>query len=215
MIMTTTTGFSCFSRGRPAAALMLAMAALYCAGCTDRDDGQLVTRVSVTGGQPEGIGIESAELVNMTNRMVADILSRPEFVNRKPVPKIIVDSKYFKNESSSRLNVNMLTDRLRTELVIAARGRLKFISREDLDIVESEKDVDAAYSRKPEERRASIADYRLSGRITSQSAMGINSGTQSRYHLFVFQLVDTKNGDIVWANKYEFKKAGRSDIVYR
>ena len=172
---TTTTSFSC---NRLAVALTLA-AALCCAGCiNNNDDGQRVTRVSVTGGQPEGIGIESTELVNMTNRMVHDILSRPEFVNRKPTPKIIVDSKYFKNESSSRLNVNMLTDRLRTELVIAARGRLKFISREDLDILESERDVDAAYSKIPRERRASIADYRLSGRITSQSGAWLMAPAQ-------------------------------------
>ena len=212
--MITKTASSVF-RGRLVVALTLA-AALCCAGCPNSGyDGDPVRRVNVVGAQPEGVGIESTELVVMTNKMVADILSRPEFANRKPAPKIIVDSKYFRNESSSRLNVNMLTDRLRTELVIAARGRLKFISREDLDILESERDLDTAYSKIPRERRASIADYRLSGRITSQSTMGVNTGRQSRYHLFVFQLIDTKNSEIVWANKYEFKKAGKSDVVYR
>ncbi len=83
-------------------------------------------------------------------------------------------------------------------------------------MIEEERDVDTAYSKDgPKKRRASTADYRLAGRITSLDAVHSASAKQSRYHLFVFELINLRNNQIAWTDKYEFKKAGQPDVVYR
>lgn len=49
----------------------------------------------------------------MTDRMVRDMLSSPLLAGQANPPQVIIDSKYFRNESSQRINKNAITDRLR------------------------------------------------------------------------------------------------------
>ena len=86
----------------------------------------------------QGVGIESQDIVAMTDRMMrtcSPISCSPG----APRSRVIVDSQYFTNESSSRINKNMITDRLRIELQRAAQGRMVFIGREYSGMVEAER----------------------------------------------------------------------------
>ena len=40
-------------------------------------------------------------------------------------------------------------------------------------------------------------------------------GMVERYNQISFELIDLESGVSVWANMYEFKKAGLDDAVYR
>ncbi|HAV70290.1 MAG TPA: penicillin-binding protein activator LpoB, partial [Alcanivorax sp.] len=134
-------------------------------------------------------------------------------------PRIIIDNEYFKNESSSIINTNLLTDRLRVELNRAANGRMVFVGRHFADMVEKERElkrdgaVDGGTIRQTQATAG--GDYRLGGRIASLDAMDRNSQTRSRYHQVTFEMIDLELGTIVWSGAYEMKKASQDNVLYR
>ncbi|THB73614.1 MAG: penicillin-binding protein activator LpoB, partial [Desulfobulbaceae bacterium] len=131
---------------------------------------------------------------------------------------VIVDEVYFSNESTSRINKKLITDRLRIQLNRAALGRMVFVARHLSKMVEDERSmkrdgvVDGGTIRKTQATAG--ADYRLGGTITSLDARA-SDGTVSRYHQIAFEMIDLEYGTIVWANMYEFKKMAAEDAVYR
>ncbi|PWW09729.1 MULTISPECIES: penicillin-binding protein activator LpoB [Pseudidiomarina] len=170
-------------------------------------------------GKIQGVGVESQDIMAVTDQMMRDMLSNPQLVNREIAPRIIIDSEYFTNESSSRINKNMLTDRLRINLNRAANGRLTFVGREFADMVEKERElkrmgvVDGGTIRSTQATAG--ADFRLVGRIMSLDAMDTRSQERSRYHQITFELIDLELGTYVWSGMYEFQKTAQDDIIYR
>jgi PBP1b-binding outer membrane lipoprotein LpoB len=166
-----------------------------------------------------GVGVESQDVVSMTDKMVRDILANPQISGRAVAPRVILDAEYFTNESSSRINKNSITDRMRTDLNRASNGRLVFVSDQHAAMVEKAREakrdgqVDGGTIRTTKARAA--ADFRLVGRITSQDAASATNGSVSRSHLITFELLDLELGTVLWSNYYEFKKEGKDDIIYR
>lgn len=194
------------------------------AGCSSTTIDNSAGRATVyedtrSPGKIQGVGVESQDIVAVTDQMIRDMLSNPHLVGRDTPPRIIIDSQYFTNESSSRINRNMLTDRLRINLSRAANGRLTFVGREYADMVEKERDlkrmgvVDGGTIRATQATAG--ADYRLVGRIMSLDAMDTQSQQRSRYHQITFELVDLELGTYVWSGMYEFQKSAQDDIMYR
>lgn len=186
----------------------------------NRDRGRPTTYESPdTPGQVSGIGLESQDIVSMTDRMVRDILANPGIAARNVPPRIVVDSEYFRNESSSIINKNLLTDRLRVDLVRAANGRLSFLARHQADATEDERSLEEdGVVRGGTQGPTKLAmgyDYRLGGRIASVDMVDSKTGLKSRYHQITFELIERGSGQIIWANKYELKKTAMDDILYR
>ena len=171
-----------------------------------------------TSGLVRGTGIESQDIASMTDKMVRHMLANPVLADAVTPPRVIVDAAYFENQSSQRLNKNLLIDRLATLLQIAANGRILFVDREHADMVEKERKLkregvtDVGTTGLTE--AVAGADYRLNGRITSLDARTAD-GIVERYMQIVFRMTDLENGIVVWTNQYEFKKAGQDDVVYR
>ena len=94
-----------------------------------------------TRGPVSGVGIESQDIVGMTDRMMRDLLASPTLVGRLTPPRVIIDAEYFANESASRLNKNSITDRLRVSLNRASQGRMVFVGRQFSDMVARERDT--------------------------------------------------------------------------
>lgn len=166
-----------------------------------------------------GIGIESQDIVGVTDKMMRDMMSNPMLTGRAISPRVIVDSKYFTNESSSRtINKNLFTDRLRVQLTRAANGRMVFIGREHIAMVEKEREMkragitDAGTIRTTQATAG--ADYRLVGRISSLDSVKVNTQMTSRYHQIIFEMIDMELGTIVWNGIYEFQKTAQDDVVY-
>lgn len=170
-------------------------------------------------GSVAGIGIESQDIVSMTDEMMRDMLRNPMLVSADTSRRIIIDSEYMVNESTSRINKNMMTDRLRVNLNRAANGRMVFVGRHYSNMITKERElkrnglVDSGTIRTTQATAG--ADYRLGGRITSQDALDTKTQQKSRYHQVTFEMVDLELGTIVWSGIYEFKKTAQDDIVYR
>ncbi len=191
------------------------------AGCTGVDNAPgAPSAYQDTGssGLVRGIGIESQDIRGMVDRMVRHMLANPVLSNAVPPPRVIVDAAYFENQSSQRINKNVLVDQLAAQLQIAANGRILFVDREHADMVAKER----ALKREGVTdvgttglvRAVAGADYRLNGRITSLDARTAD-GVMERYMNIVFRMTDLENGLVAWTNQYDFKKAGQDDVIYR
>jgi hypothetical protein len=167
----------------------------------------------------KGVGTESQDIVSMSDAMVRDLLTVPELMNRPTPPRIIVDPKFFRNESSEIIDKALITDRIRVNLIRSAQGRMRFIGREYAAAVEEERDlkdsgkVDVGTTGRTKAQAG--ADYRLVGRIGTRDAVDTKTGVTSRFSQYTFELLDMEYGEIIWSNLYEFKKENRDDVVYR
>lgn len=170
-------------------------------------------------GPNQGVGIESQDIQSMTDQMTRDILASPALAGRSTPPRVILDAAYFDNESSSRINKNILTDRIRVGLMRSSQGRMVFVGREYVDMVEKERLLKREGVTTPGTGNMSGAtagaDYRLGGRITSLDEVNPRTGLADRYHQITFEMIDLETSQIVWSGIYEFKKASQDDILYR
>lgn len=170
-------------------------------------------------GAVRGVGTESQDIVAMSDMMMRDLLTLPQLMNAKVPPRIIIDDRYFRNESSEIIDKALITDRLRSQLLRAAGGRIRFVGREYADAVQMERDlkdsghVDTGTTGRTQ--AAAGADYRLVGRIGTRDAVDPQTGVHERYSVYTFELLDLEYGDLIWSNQYEFKKATQDDVVYR
>lgn len=208
------------SRASVGLVLGATLALSACQSPVDNAAGRRTAYVDVGDpGMVSGVGIESQDVVSMTDKMMRDMLANPTLAGAATPPRVIVDSEHFANQSSQRINKNVIVDRLRVELARAAAGRMMFVAREHAGMVEQERDlkragyVDVATTGLT--RAQAGADYRLAGRITSLDGLDRSSGTAQRYSQITFEMIDLESGLIVWTNSYEFKKAGQDDVVYR
>jgi PBP1b-binding outer membrane lipoprotein LpoB len=170
-------------------------------------------------GLVRGVGIESQDIVSMTDQMMRDMLTEPRLANAAIPPNVIIDAEYLQNESSSRINKNAITDRLRVNLNRVAQGRMIFVGRQYADMVQNERNIKRAgvtdAATLPAAKAQKGGDYRLGGRITSLDARDPRTGMIQRYNQVVFEMVDLETAQIIWSGIYEMSKAAQDDIIYR
>jgi len=186
----------------------------------NRTNGQTVYEDIQDSGQAQGIGIESQDIVAMTDKIMRDMLTNPHIAGRDVAPYIIIDDKYFSNESSSVLmNKRLITERLMVNLNRAAQGRILFIERGAIDMVEQErklKETGKVTSGTMGTTYAPAgADFRLTGKILSLDGVIETSGMKSRYHSITFKMIDLETAIVMWSGIYEFKKSSIESGIYR
>jgi hypothetical protein len=166
-----------------------------------------------------GIGIESQDIISMTDKMMRDMLSTPVLAARATPPRVIIDSQYFHNDSSQRIDKDIITDRLRVDLNRAAGGRMIFVSRDDADMVAQERALkregvtDTGTTGMTQAQFG--GDYRLRGRISTIDEADRKTGMVQRYTQITFEMVDLESGQSVWTNEYDFSRSAGDDVVYR
>jgi hypothetical protein len=155
----------------------------------------------------------------MTDRMMRDMLSNPTLAGPSAPPQIIVDGEYFSNESSQRINRNLIADRLRIGLNQAAQSRMIFVSRQSAGMVEKERELKRQGKTDVGTKGMTAAqaggDYRLRGNIASLDSRNARTGMVQRYNQITFEMIDLERGTIVWSGIYEFARAAADDIIYR
>jgi PBP1b-binding outer membrane lipoprotein LpoB len=167
----------------------------------------------------QGVGIESQDVVAMSDKMIRSMLSNPMISGRSSPPRVLIDSDGFKNESTSVINLNMLTMRLESELTRVSNGRMIFVDRQNLEAINKEREikreglVDGGTIRKT--KATAGVDYRMFGTITSLDAIDRHSQMRERYHQIIFKMVDMELGTTVWSDIFEMKKSAQDNIMYR
>ncbi len=162
-----------------------------------------------------GTGIESQDLVMVTEKMARGILGAPAVTAAATAPRIVLEPVV--NETRFPINKEIFLTRIRTQLNSKAAGKVVFLARENLAALEREREMKRAgqvtSAGNPAAQEFKGADYFLTGKLqglSTRAAAGV-----SDYILYSFQLINARTSEIVWEDAAEIKKQGLEDAAYR
>ncbi|MEW6742052.1 MAG: hypothetical protein AB1486_04765 [Planctomycetota bacterium] len=166
-----------------------------------------------------GTGLDAADVRSMADQMARSLSGCEEIFREGTTPRVMI--KDIRNNSRFFVDKGLLVQSIRTRLMEASGGRIRFLAREHLDAVLDEREakrsgaVGVTTDAEGEPRLGEVAgaDYLLTG-ILSGIAKS-SGGDASDYLRASFQLVDTETGELVWEGAYEVKKVGEEGVVYR
>lgn len=198
------------------AAVALAMLSACATRGVKNPDGVPVTEMGADErGFVAGTGIESQDLVTVTDRMTRSILGIPEIARAEVAPRVVLDSVV--NDTRFPINKDIFTDRIRIGLNRQAMGRVRFLARDRMATLERERELkqtgQVTASADPNVTEFRGADYFLTGKLSGLTTR-TSAGT-SDYVLYSFQLIDARTSEIVWEDAAEIKKQGLEDAAYR
>jgi PBP1b-binding outer membrane lipoprotein LpoB len=162
-----------------------------------------------------GTGVESQDLVAVTDKMARSVLAIPQIANATTPPVVILDP--VDNQTRFPINKDIFLTRIRTQLNSKTRGKVTFLARDRMAALEHERKMkqEGALTSNADPRVQEFkgADYMLTGTLQGLSTRTA-AGT-SDYILYAFQLIDARTSAIVWEDSAEVKKQGLEDAVYR
>ncbi|MBI1175885.1 penicillin-binding protein activator LpoB [bacterium] len=162
-----------------------------------------------------GTGIESQDMVAVTDKMARSILGVPEIANATTTPRIALLS--INNDTRFPVNKDVFLTRLQTLLISKTQGKVRFLAREQMQALEKERNLkrEGAVTSVSDPRLQEFkgADYFLTGKLSGMTTK-TSAGT-SDYVLYSFELIDARTSEIVWADQSEIKKQGLEDAAYR
>lgn len=199
--------------------LPLVTVTLFASGCASgvkNPSGVPVTRMNADEqGFVAGTGVESQDLVAVTDKMARSILALPQIANAATPPYIVLEP--VNNNTRFPINKDIFNTRIRTELNRKSQGKVIFLDRERMAALERERNLKRAgevtASADPNLQEFRGADYFLTGELQGLSTR-TRAGT-SDYILYAFRLTDVRTSAIVWEDAAEIKKQGLEDAAYR
>ncbi|HYE33522.1 MAG TPA: CsgG/HfaB family protein [Methylomirabilota bacterium] len=200
--------------------LSLATAASFLVGCASsgvkNPSGVPVTQMNADErGFVAGTGIESQDLVAVTDKMARSILDTPQIQKAQGTPRVVLLP--VNNDTRFTINKDIFTTRMRALLNSRSRGRVIFLARENMQALERERELkqsgQVTTSSDPNVVEFKGADFFLTGKLSGMSTRA-SAGT-SDFVLYTFQLIDARTSDIIWEDFAEIKKQGLEDAAYR
>lgn len=197
-----------------------AAGAAFFAGCASsgvkNPSGVPVTQMNADErGFVAGTGVESQDLVAVTDKMARSILAIPEIAHAQNTPRIALDPVI--NETRFPINKDIFNDRIRIQLNTKAAGKVRFLARDRMKTLERERELkqsgQVTASADPNVTEFRGADYFLTGKLSGMTTR-TSAGT-SDYVLYSFQLIDARTSEVVWEDAAEIKKQGLEDAAYR
>src|SRR6266404_3676331 len=86
-----------------------------------------------------GTGIESQDLVAVTDKMARSVLAIPQIANAATPPVVVLDP--VDNQTRFPINKDIFLTRIRTELNSKTRGKVVFLARDRLAALEHERQM--------------------------------------------------------------------------
>jgi penicillin-binding protein activator len=175
-----------------------------------------VTRMNADEqGFVAGTGVESQDLVAVTDKMARSVLSIPQIAGAVTPPVVVLDP--VDNQTRFPINKDIFLTRIRSELNSKCRGKVMFLARDRMAALEKERNLKresaVTASSDPNVQEFKGTDYFLTGTLQGLSTR-TKAGT-SDYILYAFQLIDARTSAIVWEDNAEIKKQGLEDAAYR
>jgi penicillin-binding protein activator len=162
-----------------------------------------------------GTGIESQDIVAVTDKMARGILGIDQIVNAQGKPCIVLDPVI--NETRFPINKDIFLTRIQAQLISKTQGKIMFLARDRMAALDKERAMKQAgqvtSSSDPNVVEYKGADFFLTGKLSSLTTGG-KAGT-SDYVLYTFELIDARTSVIVWQDFSEVKKQGQADAAYR
>jgi PBP1b-binding outer membrane lipoprotein LpoB len=175
-----------------------------------------VTRMNADEqGFVAGTGVESQDLVAVTDKMARSILEIPQIGSAATPPTVVLEP--VENQTRFAINKDIFLTRIRAQLNSKARGKVIFLARSQMATLEKERNLkregSVTASSDPTVQEFKGADYFLTGSLQGMSTR-TTAGT-SDYILYDFHLIDARTSAIVWEDSAEIKKQGLQDAAYR
>lgn len=199
----------------------LAAGSALLAGCATTQGVSNPSGVPVTEMRPDergfvaGTGVESQDLVMVTDKMARSILAIPQIARAQVPPSVVLDP--VTNNTRFPINKDIFLTRIRTQLNSKAAGQVSFLDREMMKTLERERELkrsgQVTASADPNVVEFGGADYFLTGKLDGMTTR-TSAGT-SDYVLYSFRLTDARTSRIVWEDVAEIKKQGLEDAAYR
>lgn len=162
-----------------------------------------------------GTGVESQDLVAVTDKMSRGILGLNRVAQAATPPNVVLEPVV--NETRFPINKDIFLTRIRASLNSKAEGKVIFLAREQMAALQKEREMkrtgQVTATSDPNVQEFKGADYFLTGKLqgmTTKAKAGI-----SDYVLYTFQLIDARTSAIVWEDLAEIKKQGLEDAAYR
>jgi PBP1b-binding outer membrane lipoprotein LpoB len=169
-------------------------------------------------GFVSGTGIESQDLVTVTDRMARGIVGIPEIAHAKSTPHIVLEPVV--NNTRFPIDKDIFLTRIRVMLNSKAMNKVRFLDRAMMARFQEEQQIrisgeltSAAVPAAPRTGELRGADYFLTGQLDGMTTK-TSAGTGD-YVLYSFRLTDARTSEIVWEDSYEIKKEGLEDAAYR
>ncbi len=194
--------------------------AAFLAGCASsgvkNPSGVPVTEMKADErGFVAGTGVESQDLVTVTDKMAREILSVPEIANAQGTPRIVL--RPVVNDTRFAVNKDIFLTRIRTQLNSQARNKVRFLARDNMADLQHERELkqsgQVTAASDPNVVEFKGADFFLTGKL--QGLTTRTSAGTSDYILYTFQLIDARTSDIIYDGSAEIKKQGLEDAAYR
>ena len=187
-----------------------------CASGVNNPSGVAVTEMqSDERGFVTGTGIESQDLVSVTDKMARSLVNTPEINDFSGMPRIVLDPVI--NNTRFPIQQGIFLTRIRSLLNSRTRGKMRFLARERMDALRAEREMkrtgELTSSSDPNVQEFKGADFFLTGKLDGQTTR-TSAGT-SDYVLYSFQLIDARTSEIIWEDFSELKKQGLEDASYR
>ena len=159
-----------------------------------------------------GTGIDSADVRTVAQKMARSLLGVPAIANAQRPPRVALLP--VRNRTRFRIDSDILTTKIRDEIMMHTQGKMIFLARTRVDEIMQEREAKrAGRTTASKLSKLSGADYFLTGELRSISKS--NSKRVSDYIVYSFQLIDTETSDILWAQSYDVKKQGKWGTVYQ
>lgn len=162
-----------------------------------------------------GTGVESQDLVTVTDKIARKILSTPRIAQAQTAPAIVLLP--VENNTRFPINKEVFLSRIQALLLESAQDKVRFLARERLPAIEQERALKQAgqvtSSSDPNVQEFKGADYFLTGKLEglpTRTSQGI-----SDYILYTFSLIDPRTTEVVFQGFHEIKKQGLEDASYR
>lgn len=166
-------------------------------------------------GTVAGSGIESQDIVAVSDYMARKLLNTTQIMNAAVPPTVFV--KPVENNTRFPINSDIFTDYIQGRLLSQSNGKFTFLARDNMAAIEAERNLkregSVTSSADPHVQEFLGADYILTGKLTGQSTR-TSAGT-SDFILYNFQLIDTRTSAIIWGDQRTVKKQSVEEAVYR
>jgi hypothetical protein len=162
-----------------------------------------------------GTGIESQDMIRVTDKMARGILGVKQIASAPTPPCVVLDPVV--NNTRFPVNKDIFLNRIRAQLNSKAAGKVTFLARDRMEALQKERELkrvgQATASSDPNVQEFKGADYFLTGSLNGMTTRA-RAGT-SDYVQYSFQLIDARTSAIVWEDFDEIKKQGLEDAAYR
>jgi len=196
-----------------AAMAAVCLGSLALTGCESTDEGVPATQIDPSErGFVAGTGVESQDLIQVSDKMARSILSTPQIANAQNPPTIGLLP--VENNTRFPIQKDIFNKRIKALLSTRCAGKVTFVARDRIEAIRQEKEMKARGEvTNTGEKPVLGVDFFLTGELTGLSSA--TSAGRSDYVLYTFCLIDAESSAEVWEDFAEIKKQGLEDAAYR